>query len=123
MALINKLSNIANAIREKTGKTNSLTLEEMVVEIQELQIGGGTVEQTILPQDYLDYIQIESTRVASEVRSVLDAPENKNHDFMISICTSDTHYPLEGAEPPANIPLYEGDMYETTPGNATDISI
>lgn len=41
MALTDKLTNIANAIRSKTGKTNSLTLDTMVTEIQSISGGGG----------------------------------------------------------------------------------
>ena len=48
MALINKLENIGNAIREKTGKTDLLTLEQMVTEIEAIETGGGSGE---LPEE------------------------------------------------------------------------
>ena len=41
MALINKLENIGDAIRAKTGKTDLLTLDEMVTEIASIETGGG----------------------------------------------------------------------------------
>lgn len=41
MALINKLNAIGDAIREKTGKTELLTLDEMPVEIKSIQGGDG----------------------------------------------------------------------------------
>lgn len=44
MALTNKLSAIGNAIREKTGGTDLLTLDQMATEISNIQ-GGGTVEE------------------------------------------------------------------------------
>ena len=52
MALIDKLINIADAIRSKTGKVESLTLDDMATEIAEISTGvelnfevvGGTVE-------------------------------------------------------------------------------
>lgn len=44
MALTNKLSAIGNAIREKTGGTDLLTLDQMATEIANIQ-GGGTVEE------------------------------------------------------------------------------
>lgn len=44
MALTNKLSAIGNAIREKTGGTGLLTLDQMATEISNIQ-GGGTVEE------------------------------------------------------------------------------
>ena len=44
MALIEKLENIGNAIRNKTGKTDLLTLDEMVTEIGNIETGGGSGE-------------------------------------------------------------------------------
>ena len=44
MALTNKLSAIGDAIREKTGGTDLLTLDQMATEISNIQ-GGGTVEE------------------------------------------------------------------------------
>ena len=44
MVLIDKLTAIANAIRAKTGKTQKLTLDEMVQEIREF--GGILVNVT-----------------------------------------------------------------------------
>lgn len=41
MALTNKLKAIADAIRDKTGKTEELTLDEMVTEIESISVGGG----------------------------------------------------------------------------------
>lgn len=41
MALTNKLSAIGDAIREKTGKTDLMTLDEMPVEIASITTGGG----------------------------------------------------------------------------------
>lgn len=48
MALTDKLTAIANAIRSKTGKTDSLTLEQMPGEIEGIEAGGGANEQEIL---------------------------------------------------------------------------
>ena len=44
MALTDKLTAIGNAIREKTGGTALLTLDQMATEISNIQ-GGGTVEE------------------------------------------------------------------------------
>lgn len=41
MALTDKLTAIADAIRYKTGKTDSLTLDQMVEEIEGIETGGG----------------------------------------------------------------------------------
>jgi len=43
MALTDKLSNIAAAIRRKTGKSAELTLDEMVTEIDNIQTGSSDV--------------------------------------------------------------------------------
>lgn len=41
MALTNKLTAIADAIRTKTGKTDTMTLEQMVTEISSISVGTG----------------------------------------------------------------------------------
>lgn len=41
MALINKLEAIGDAIREKTGKEDLLTLDQMPIEIRSIETGGG----------------------------------------------------------------------------------
>ena len=58
MALTDKLTAIAEAIRSKTGKTDSMTLDEMPTEIANIQTGGGSADPE-LPDGYFrcDYIQ------------------------------------------------------------------
>lgn len=46
MALTDKLVAIADAIREKTGKTEEITLDQMVVEIEDIQTGVELPELT-----------------------------------------------------------------------------
>lgn len=41
MALTDKLTAIGNAIRGKTGRTEKLTLDEMVTAIEGIKSGGG----------------------------------------------------------------------------------
>ena len=53
MAITDKLTNIANAIREKTNKTDKLTLEQMVSEIKGISTGGGTGGD--IPEGALDF--------------------------------------------------------------------
>lgn len=52
MALTDKLSAIGNAIREKTGGTELLTLDQMPTEIANITSGGGAVVQHIAIYDY-----------------------------------------------------------------------
>lgn len=47
MELTNKLTAIADAIRSKTGKTNAMTLDEMVTEISNISAGGSSGETTM----------------------------------------------------------------------------
>lgn len=47
MALTNKLTAIADAIRGKTGKTEEMTLDQMATEIAGIVAGGGGISPTI----------------------------------------------------------------------------
>ena len=50
MQLTSKLTAIADAIRTKTGKTDTMTLEQMVTEISSISVGtgeGGTGDTTM----------------------------------------------------------------------------
>lgn len=50
MALVTKLTNIGDAIRNKTGKSDALTLTEMVAEINSIQVGSGESAQPSVEQ-------------------------------------------------------------------------
>ena len=65
MALIDKLTAIANAIRSKTGKSATLTLDEMPTEIASIETGsgGGT-------EDLNDVLSEQETLIA-ELKSTL----------------------------------------------------
>ena len=54
MALTDKLTAIANAIRSKTGGSDLLTLDEMPQEIQSIQTGGGGTSDTSLADSIID---------------------------------------------------------------------
>ena len=54
MAITNKLTAIADAIRSKTGKTDTMTLEQMVTEISNISVGtgeGGSTGNTTMSFD------------------------------------------------------------------------
>ena len=55
MALTDKLVAIANAIREKTGKTDKMTLNQMAVEIDEIASGNTEVEDALLTRTLTSY--------------------------------------------------------------------
>lgn len=63
MALTNKLSAIGDAIREKTGKTDLLTLEQMPVEIAAITTGGDADD---VLQDYKDLFTARATEIREE---------------------------------------------------------
>ncbi len=83
MALTDKIKAIADAIRSKTGKTETMTMEQMVTEIEGIESGGGGGEKILYmdaallnaggayPADADDYttavIPAEATFVSLEV--------------------------------------------------------
>lgn len=81
MALTDKLTAIANAIRAKSGKTAPLTLAEMPTEIEAL-----SAEEIIKHAEIPDYVKKEALEVANKVRTV------QMSDSVVFLAMSDTHY-------------------------------
>ena len=52
MALTDKLKAIADAIRSKTGNTDSMTLDQMDTEVSNISTGGGNVEEPYIKEIY-----------------------------------------------------------------------
>ena len=71
MALIEKLTNIADAIRGKTGGTEELTLDAMAEAIADIQTGGGggevdhSAEDAILDGSIIEYFNDRVTDIRS----------------------------------------------------------
>lgn len=63
MALIDKLTAIADAIREKTGKKEALTLDEMVREITEISTGDTSIEDGLITGALTEYSNDRVTSV------------------------------------------------------------
>lgn len=76
MALTDKLTAIANAIREKTALSDSISLEQMVLDINSLQAPIGDVPS---------YVITEATRVANAVTPLLHS------NCLCFIALSDVH--------------------------------
>ena len=76
MALTDKLTSIADAIREKTALSDSLNLEQMVLDINSLQAPIGDVPS---------YVSTEATRVANAVTPLLSS------NCLCFIALSDVH--------------------------------
>lgn len=81
MALTDKLTAIANAIRAKNGKSEPMTLPQMAEEI-----GALSTEDIISHADIPDYVKAEALRVANNVQSVRTA------DSIVFIAHSDNHH-------------------------------
>lgn len=81
MALTDKLTAIANAIRAKNGKSEPMTLPQMAEEI-----GALSTEDVISHANIPDYVKAEALRVAHNVESVLMA------DSIVFIAHSDSHH-------------------------------
>lgn len=81
MALTDKLTTIANAIRAKTGKTDAMTLDAMATEIESMS-GSNTINQANIP----DYIKTAVLDVANKVESV------RKSDSIVFMAMSDSHH-------------------------------
>lgn len=75
------LTNIANAIREKTKKEDSLTPEEMVAEIGTLER-----EEILIHTSIPDYVKEEALKLANKVRAV------QTDDSITFIAMADSHH-------------------------------
>lgn len=107
MALIDKLSAIGSAIREKTGGTELLTLDAMPVAIQGIQAGGGK----------LKYIQM--------VKS-FSMPKNKNGTETITNTNLPTNYTfimvMNGAITRYNVSTGIVERIQSGTGEIADVS-
>ena len=65
MALTDKLTAIADAIRGKTGKTDGLTLDQMAAEIEGIQGGGGEFYFTPYGVGYTPNMVLDCTTIVS----------------------------------------------------------
>ena len=80
MALTDKLTSVANAIRAKTGGTAALTLDEMPTEIASIQAGGSSAPVSANDVTFYDY---DGTVVASyslaEAQALTALPDGPTH--------------------------------------------
>lgn len=100
MALTNKLTAIADAIRAKSGKSGGLTLDQMPTEIAALKS-----EEQLPAIDLPDYVRTEAAEVAAKVREVL------KDDSIVSIKISDSHYVGDTASTPDNFQNDTGNLH------------
>lgn len=84
MALIDKLTAIADAIRGKTGKTEEMTLDQMATEIAVIEVGGeNDVLLSIIDRSITEFSSSEITKIGksvfrgAEVLEKINAPNVK----------------------------------------------
>lgn len=89
MALTNKLSAIGNAIREKTGKTDLLTLEQMSEEIKGIETRGEPDAELVRKAELL-YIsnQISFQGITDLTEIELDCANKTSAQYMFNGCTN-----------------------------------
>ncbi len=96
MALTDKLTAIADAIRGKTGKSDSMTLDQMPTEIAGIQAGGGGSEAVELLYEttfsVAESIPTNTKTTLATVETGLSADDFENGSlYMVAIkCTNDT---------------------------------
>ena len=79
MALIDKLTAIADAIRAKTGSTEEMTLTEMAAAVAGIQTGGGPLPFTIvsdIPANHV-VVMVEGIEITTEC---IEEVEEENVD-------------------------------------------
>ena len=107
MALTDKLTAIANAIRTKTGKTDSLTLDEMPSEIESISGGSSALESDprevyggTRPAEWLrlpDYDKVEQNTMYLLVELKENYPNKAIFTFRATSATVDEGLVVNGA--------------------------
>lgn len=117
MALIDKLTAIANAIRNKTGKTDPMTLEQMPGEIEGIETGGGvsySEDDDVCFWDYDGTLLYSCTLEEAQTMTELPKPPDHSLDD-IPLSFEEWNWTLEeinGLDRKADI----GAMYSPTDG-------
>ena len=70
MSVNEKMTAIADASRGKTGKTDSLTLDQMATAISGIQVGTGAVVHPLNLESLLLEIQVPSTFLSHPAKAI-----------------------------------------------------
>ena len=81
MALINELTNIGNAIREKTGGTELIPLKEMASAISGISSGGVTLDHTVTFTVDGEPYEIVSVKDGNSINAPVNNPTSGNGTF------------------------------------------
>ena len=120
MALIEKITNIADAIRSKTGTTDTMTLAQMPELINGIQTGGGGSSSAVSPKEvnFYDYdgkLRYAYTVAEAQKLSALPAgPQHPGLVFLLTIC----RYGLDDDIPNGQIIVCDLFLQDTCSGNA-----
>ena len=86
MALTDKLKAIADAIRAKTGKSDTITLAEMPTEIENISTGGGGSAVTVQRKD-VNFVDYDGTLLYSytiaETKALTEMPPLPTRDGLV----------------------------------------
>ena len=80
MALTEKLTGIADAIRGKTGKSEALTLDQMATEIAGIETGGGSGGGNMESGEFVGVQGSFNIPVSSKKTHVMMFPQNVNDE-------------------------------------------
>ena len=94
MALTNKLTAIADAIREKTETTDLLKLDDMPTAISNIEAGGGKYKPRYLYQP-ISFRNYKGTELDHETQ-MLDTTNFTDMNYMFGSCSNLTHLDLSG---------------------------
>ena len=121
MALTEKLTGIADAIRGKTGKSEALTLDQMATEITGIETGGGNMEsgEFVGAQGSLNIpVSSKKTHLMMYPKNVAD--ENGNANRISYLFANEANYQITLCHGGSNTALKRG---ENVAVNFTDTNI
>lgn len=114
MALKEKISAVADAIRTKTGKSEKLTLDQMPAEIVGIQTGGGSVKEYDV--DDVTFYDYDGTIVYScsmaEAQNLMELPTPPEHKGLVFQEWNWTLEEIKSSSVGADV----GPMYDTEDG-------